>query len=140
MDDFIVIKPMFETNLTYTWDGNMVTGTFDETVLQTYWLSEGLGIEADRYMVYLGGNYGEVRIKNNLYETGPKILMIKDSFMLPLAAFLSTTVGEMKLIDLRYYEGCSLYELVPMYQPDIVLVSVSPSNLVPEFFNFSKGE
>ena len=33
MDDFIVIKPMFETNLTYTWDGNMVTGTFDETVL-----------------------------------------------------------------------------------------------------------
>ncbi|MFR7895891.1 hypothetical protein [Turicibacter sanguinis] len=46
----------------------------------------------------------------------------------------------MKLIDLRYYEGGSLYELVPMYQPDIVLVSVSPSNLVPEFFNFSKGE
>ncbi|MTM42708.1 hypothetical protein GMA50_06240, partial [Turicibacter sanguinis] len=82
----------------------------------------------------------EVRIKNNLYENGPKILMIKDSFMLPLAAFLSTTVGEMKLIDLRYYEGGSLYELVPMYQPDIVLVSVSPSNLVPEFFNFSKGE
>lgn len=140
MDDFIVIKPMFETNLTYTWDGNTVTATFDETVLQTHWLSEDLGIEADHYMVYLGGNYGEVRIKNNLYENGPKILMIKDSFMLPLAAFLSTTVGEMKLIDLRYYEGGSLYELVPMYQPDIVLVSVSPSNLVPEFFNFSKGE
>lgn len=140
MDDFIVIKPMFETNLTYTWDGNTVTATFDETVLQTHWLSEDLGIEADHYMVYLGGNYGEVRIKNNLYGNGPKILMIKDSFMLPLAAFLSTTVGEMKLIDLRYYEGGSLYELVPMYQPDIVLVSVSPSNLVPEFFNFSKGE
>ncbi|RXD25174.1 hypothetical protein EJB02_22500, partial [Acinetobacter baumannii] len=47
MDDFIVIKPMFETNLTYTWDGNTVTATFDETVLQTHWLSEDLGIEAD---------------------------------------------------------------------------------------------
>lgn len=140
MDDFTVINPTFETNLTYTWNHQTATGAFDETVLQTYWLSEELGIEADRYMAYLGGNYGEVTIKNNLNENGPKILMIKDSFMLPLAAFLSTTVSEITLIDLRYYDGTPLYELVQTYRPDVVLVSASPPDLVPEFFNFAEGE
>lgn len=140
LDDFMVIQPTFETLLTYTWAGQSVTGPFNETVLRTEWLSSNLGIEADRYMTYLGGNYGEVTITNHLNEDGPKILMIKDSFMLPLAAFLSTSVEEIKLIDLRYYEGQNLYELVQTYRPDVVLVSASPTDLVPDFFNFVGGD
>ncbi len=140
LDDFTVIKPVFDTFLTYEWNGRIDQGRFDETVLQTYWLSEDLGIETDRYLAYLSGNYGEVTITNHLNEEGLKVLMIKDSFMLPLAAFLSTAVNEVKMIDLRYYEGPDMYRFVQTYQPDVVLVSASPVDLVPEFFDFYGGE
>lgn len=145
LDDFTVIEPMFKTEYTYDWinQGEQYTlsGPFHGTVLNDWSLDETVTyLDRDCYYAYLGGNFGEATITNHLNEGGVKVLMIKDSYMLPLAAFLSAEVSEIKLIDLRYYKGKNMFEFATAYQPDLVIVSVNPTNLVPEFFKFGEGE
>ncbi len=145
LDDFTVIEPTFKTEYTYDWtdQGEQYTlsGPFHGTVLNDWSLDETVTyLDRDRYSAYLGGNFGEATITNHLNEEGLKVLMIKDSYMLPLAAFLSAEVSEIKLIDLRYYTGKNMFEFATAYQPDLVIVSVNPTNLVPEFFKFGEGE
>ena len=42
-----------------------------------------------------------MKIKNNSAENDIKLLIIKDSFALPLAAYLSTCISELWLLDPR---------------------------------------
>ena len=77
---------------------------------------------------YFGGDYPEVIIKNNTLNNG-KILLIKDSFSLPFAAYLSTVVGEIHMIDLRYYKQQTVLDYIDDYQPDMVIILYNPSVL-----------
>lgn len=62
-----------------------------------------------------------------------RVLLIKDSFMLPLEAFLSTEFTEVDVIDPRHYKASSLAEYVLWTRPDLVI----QMNNVTALFNMN---
>lgn len=63
------------------------------------------------------------------------MLLIKDSFSLPLAAFLSNVCSDVYLVDPRYYDD-DITDLTNKLNTDFVFVTFSPPDLTREFFNF----
>lgn len=145
VDDFTLIYPKFKTSYTFyckTGEQEMtLDGRFEEALLTVSPFRTEKGtyaLEADKYSSYLFGNRGIVHVKNNMNTNGAKILLIKDSFSVPLAAFLSTVCSDVYLVDPRYYK-----EDIPSFvnsidDLDMVFMSFSPQDLTGEFFPFYK--
>lgn len=143
IDDFSLIYPKFDTDYTFTATlGDSVIrteGIFEESLLNLACLRYNdtkYGLEGDRYSTYVYGTQGTVHIKNNKIADGPKILLVKDSFMAPVAAFLSTVCSDVYLVDPRYYEDNIVDYTNSIKDLDYVLVSFTPQNLTEEFFRF----
>ncbi|MGG4442577.1 DHHW family protein [Brevibacillus fortis] len=58
----------------------------------------------DKYTVFLGGNYGLIKISTENQE-GRKLLVVKDSYANSLVPFLTHNFQEIYVVDLRYYDG-----------------------------------
>lgn len=123
VDDYTLMLPSFDTNYTVTINkaNNSTTteGTFEEAIIKKNLLNAE-DIFTNRYASYFGADYPEVIVKNHSVDNNKKVLILKDSFGIPFSAFLSTMVGETRLLDTRYYEG-SVEDYVKEYQPDLVL-------------------
>jgi len=102
VDDYTLIYPNFETNyeVYYPRDNYWWIGDFYDVFVRTHIL-ESEDITANKHGAYFEYEYGNLIIKNKKLEEGKKILLIKDSFSLPVAAFLSTGLKELHLVDLR---------------------------------------
>lgn len=144
VDDFTLIYPKFTTNLShYARNGDeekiaLYNTTFEQGLISMDCFNtetDIMDMEVDKYFAYMWGNYGYTHIVNNNNEDGAKVLFIKDSFTVPLAAFLSNTCSEVDLIDPRWFGG-SIEEYVINGDYDAVIVSVSPANLIEDFFVF----
>lgn len=60
----------------------------------------------DKYAVFLGGNYGELRIlPEEQPGTGENILILKDSYANCFVPFLYGHFDNIYMLDLRYYNG-----------------------------------
>lgn len=79
----------------------------------------------DKYSVFLGGDYGHIKISNG--EEKEKLLVIKDSYFDSLAPFLARHF-ELDVIDLRYYSG-SAAEYVSLSKPDRILILCGADSL-----------
>lgn len=146
IDDFTLIYPKFTTSYNFycSMDGQYEfnkTGRFEEALLDVSRLYEEdpYSGERNKYSTYLFDNNSLEIIKNNLNTNGPKIALIKDSFSLPLAAFLSNVCSEVQLIDPRYYKG-DIAEYVKQNNFNYVFISVTPSLLTEEFFPYCNEE
>ena len=58
----------------------------------------------DKYSVFFGGNYGEVRIET-MSGSSRRALVIKDSFANSFVPFMTGDFSEIDMIDLRYFTG-----------------------------------
>ncbi len=76
------------------------------------------------YASYLYGDFPITIIKNNLNQSGKKILILKDSFSLTMVPFLVDGASEIHLIDLRHYKD-SVKEYVKQNQPDMVIMMLN---------------
>ena len=123
VDDYTLMLPNYETNYSVTINKSNAStheeGTFEEAVVK-YNLLNTDDIFTNRYAAYFGADFPEVIVKNNLADNDMKVLIFKDSFGLPFSAFLSTMVGETRLLDTRYYDG-DVEEYIKAYNPDLVL-------------------
>ena len=133
MDDLTIITPAFNTHLAFQEmdQGFGRDGSFAETFLFPEML-EGSPFEVSRYDVYLGGEYGELRLDNLSREenlpvqsTEKKSLLLKDSASLVVAPFLSLGYDSVRLLDLRLYGG-NLMTYIEDYEPDLVLAVYNP--------------
>lgn len=145
VDDFTLIYPKFVTDFSYdieTGDVQLsMEGRFDEALLVMepfIYKGNKYDVQADKYSSYLYGNQGIAHIKNNLNTEGPKVLIVKDSFMVPVAAFLSTVCSDVYLVDPRYYEGNIIDFTNDIEELDYVMVAFSPQDLTEEFFRFGE--
>lgn len=143
VDDFSLIYPKFETDYTFTatmGDQELNSkGIFEEALLNLSnirYSEEKYDAKADKYSTYLHGNQGIVHVKNNKVTDGPKILLVKDSYMVPVAAFLSTICSDVYMVDPRYYEENIVDYINSVDDLDYVLVSFIPQDLTEEFFRF----
>ncbi len=123
LDDFTLVTPSFETNLTLqdiADDGSALThnGSFQD-ILRMEYLDNPYNVYKNRYGVYYGDNR-ELIFNNHLVNNG-KILIIKDSFGVPVYSFLSLGVSEVRALDIRFFKE-SILDYAKAYQPDVVIV------------------
>jgi len=144
VDDFTLIYPKFDTDYVYCMkNGDLemkTSGKFDQALLSMKpFRFSGSQYEAmaDKYSSYLYGNHGVAHIKNNQVN-GPKIAIVKDSFMVPVASFLSTVCSDIYLLDTRYYDESILEYINNKKDLDCVIVSYNPQDLTEDFFVFDK--
>ena len=123
VDDYTLMVPKYDTDYTVTIHKSNSTsvaeGNFKEAIVKDNLLNP-TDIFTNRYAAYFGADFPEVIIENHSAEDDMKVLIFKDSFGLPFSAFLSTMVGETRMLDTRYYEG-NIEDYVKEYQPDLVL-------------------
>lgn len=142
VDDFTLIYPKFNTDYTYySKTGEQETnlkGRFEEALItiSPFRTNKGVyALEGDKYSSYLFGNQGIVHVVNKKVPNGPKILFVKDSYTVALAAFLSTVCSDIYMVDPRYYTG-SIPEYIDSVKTDFVFVSFYPQDLTEDFFKF----
>ncbi len=123
MDDFTLITPKFKTDYTlYEREygaEKIYEGDFREAVLTGSYLGEALPPETNRYAAYHGDN-AELEFVNHKVKDG-KILMIKDSFGLPVYSFLSAGIHELRALDVRLFQD-SVAEYAAEHHPDVVII------------------
>lgn len=112
LDDFTVIKPRYNTDITLTDDSGVHQGNFDLMLDETRYVKETEDAYADKswYYSYLPEGLNTVMIKNNLQDQG-KVLVLADSYFQVAFPFLSLGVAEADKLVLRNYEG-SLREFI----------------------------
>lgn len=132
VDDYKLYTPKFETDMYFSVNqkrtifqkGDFVTAN----VLKDKYLTNTPDYFAENtYCTYIGGDYPLVQHRNSLVKNGLKVLIIKDSFTLPIQAFLSTAVQEIDVLDPRHFKNISIAEYAELTQPDIVIMMTNPS-------------
>ncbi|MBQ4249373.1 MAG: hypothetical protein II705_04930 [Clostridia bacterium] len=79
-------------------------------------------VSTNRYAAYFGYDYGLMMVRNNSETNGIKLLIVKDSFALPLAAYLSTCVSEVWLLDPRDEDAPIAEDVMREHDFDAVIV------------------
>lgn len=139
-DDYEFIAPNFGTDYTI-YDAIVskkqpaFSGDFMSAIAKPRIL-ESTDKEANKHAAYFEWDYGNIVIKNNNCDNDVKILLIKDSFALPFAAFLSTCVSELHMMDLRDAAAPVPAEYVEENDFDCVIVMYNPEVFGTKMFDF----
>lgn len=140
IDDFTLVLPTFETDIYLSESDYGVIksfrGPFEESVLVKEYIEDS-SPTSNRYAAYHGDNEELIFINQKLQEEGnrTKLLIIKDSFGLPVYSFLSLGVGELRALDPRLYKG-SLLEYAKEYEPDILIFLYNEDSLNSNMFTW----
>lgn len=128
MDNYTLILPNFETSFSLsTSNRSSLSGPykFEEGLINRNYIT---GRTDNRkpfrwaYSVYQSGDHAEYHIVNHLSDNNKKILVIKDSYALPITSFLSLTTSQVSLIDLRLLTDISAKQYIENYNPDLVII------------------
>lgn len=135
LDDLIVYRPLFETHISMVIpeEGICRTGSFEQTCMsRSHEIVRGReGRERAYSLLYSAGVHPLVRFENHAVETPLRVLLIGDSFMWPVEAFLCTVAREVVAVDPRQLEKdmFPLSTFVERVKPDVVIQLQNPSSL-----------
>ena len=130
VDPLIWYTPNFETHMSCSIPHHreILCGDYSDAVIRKQYIDNRNLYDDDPYCLYIGGNYPLYRLRNAKAPNNMRILMIQDSFTLPLVPFLSTEFTEIDVIDPRYYTRSSILEYCAWTQPDVVMMILSPAS------------
>lgn len=139
-DDYTFIEPNFDTSyeitngITKTIVG---TGDFHNAIVKEHILNSK-DKEANKHSTYFEWDYGNLIIKNKNVDNDYKLLLIKDSYALPVTAFLSTCISEIHMVDLRDTPTVNLEKYIENNTFDAVVMLYNTEVFNDTMFNFSK--
>ncbi len=133
--------PRFETEMSCTVEKHksFYRGTYTEANLREKYLLERDYYRDNAYCVTVGGDYPLVQHRNALAPNPLRVLVLKDSFALPLQCYLSTAFAQVDVIDPRHYTASTLLEYCRWNHPDLVM-SVLNVSALGDKRNFAFGE
>ena len=76
----------------------------------------------NRYAAFLGGDVGYQELVNSSPSAHGTVLVLKDSYGLPLVTYLAQRASHVVAVDERKYQGPAISQLVRQLKPDLVLV------------------
>ena len=127
LDDFTLITPTFETDFNTEIDSKETghstrEGSFEKAILEEDKETDHYSFEDSAYYKYWGGDYSKVEVTNKKVPDGGSVLVFKDSYGIPVTAFMTGMFSKMTIIDIRYYEDeKSIKEIIEETKPDAVL-------------------
>lgn len=123
VDDFEFIYPKFETDITVDriTKTRAVPDKNRNTFYYTGYLDQPDYFAENSYCTYLGGDFPLAYIRNSKAINNKKLVIIGDSYRLPVESFLSTQFSEIYRIDTRYFNDGTFLELVKAVKPDLVI-------------------
>ncbi len=122
--------PTFETRMSRVTPGyGFYRGSFEQTEINAYVVNNRDYMQMDGNRVYVGADYPLSLHRNPSAPNPQKVLLLKDSFMIPLQAYFATEFAEVDALDPRYFKECSVAEYVAMNPPDLVIMMVSKTTL-----------
>lgn len=157
-EDLTVILPTFETRFVYeqtgqclgretgtqtqignsTYATKRISGSFADTLFNSGHVSAKTPYTGNSESVYLNDLAGNSLIQNELMPEGKRVLFLCDSYALPLAAFLASTVGEVRIVRINapivMDRNLDVKSLIRDGQFDYVLVEQFPGNFDLEVF------
>lgn len=139
LDPLIYYTPNFDTDMSLTIPSRIVfnSGTFTEAIVQDHYIETPNIYKDYCNYIYLGHDYDLVKYRNRHAPNDLRILIIKDSFSIPIQSFLSTMYSEIDALDPRYFTECGIAEYIERTVPDIVIMMVSPDVFGSEhYFSF----
>lgn len=129
VDDISVILPDFEVSLRMEVPdrGIVREGDFSQALLDFSQITDAWYYDDSHipYAVYTGDDYNLMRIINENVENDKKLLLLKDSFVRPVASFLSLGIRQVEAIDLRIEPKISVKEYLNAHKPDTVVFMCS---------------
>ena len=137
-DDFAIITPKFDTDFVRNYTSTYTSthsGDFKHSLINDYDALISGNYKSLAWGSYSGADTSFVNINNNLTKSDKKILVIKDSFALPVCTFLSTTCKQLDICDLRSYNQ-PVIDKIKSEKYDLVLIIYNPPALKSVFFNF----
>ena len=143
-DDITYYTPRFETEMSciipeYSGGSASYEGSFEQTVIRSEYLDERPDwFTSSPYDMYIGGEYALVQHRNPDAPGDLKICIIKDSFTLPVQAFLSTQFRYIDVLDPRRMDDFTAAEYIQETEPDIVIVmlSTNTAGAYPEYSDY----
>lgn len=140
LDDMTYYTPKFETWISCEiFDtGEYYEGDFSRANIRMARITGDKDpYEKNAYCMYMGEDYGYVMQRNPNAAGKLKILLIKESFSLPLQAYLSTAFGYVDSVDPRYLENITVKDYIDSVKPDVVLLALNPNviHLCPDDFS-----
>ncbi len=129
VDDFTWYTPAFETDMSCAVPKYraLYDGDFTDAVIRKQYIEEKDYFGYNAYCTYIGGDYPLVQHRNNQAGSNLKVLIIKDSYAIPLQSYLSTVFAEVDVVDPRHFKECSVAEYIRRTTPDLVLTMMNPS-------------
>lgn len=135
LDDFDLIYPKFETDFIRTYistegsEPKTVEGEFVKSILNLYNLNSRENIYlSDMYSTYLNSVNLQDYVTNTLCEDGPRVLIVRDSYMAPTAAFLANICSQLDMVwSIRYFDD--IENLLRERDYDYVIVQIGSINL-----------
>ena len=110
-------------------------GDFEKANIRKEYIRKKNYFGYNAYCIYIGGDYPLVHHRNSRATNDKRLLIIKDSFTLPLQAFMSTEFTEIDVIDPRHYRNSSVAEYILWTRPDLVLKVNAPIGLTAKEYN-----
>lgn len=145
LDSLQWLTPDFTTDLSMSVPERhqFIKGNYEEVFIRTEYLEKGLNLlHTNHYCVYIGKDYPMMQIRNPKAPSSLKLLLIKDSYALPLITFFSMIFREVDIIDPRYHNEPSIQEYVDRTSPDIILLATYSAMGMNSsyFYKFKKSQ
>ena len=135
VDDLDLYLPVFDTEMSrYSLGVWAYKGDFRKVSIREWFVQESDYMRLDNYQRYLGGGYPLTLHRNQGAENQLKLLMYRDSFMLPVECFLSTEFTSIDVLDPREYGAMSEMDYVRLNPPDMVIMMNYPGTLANDYF------
>ena len=136
------MTPDFETEFSY-YDTNTKThihGDYTKAFIREKFLDPKADkFHTENFNVYIGGDYPLVTIQNLNASSDLRILMIKDSYDLPLITYLAAQFREIVTIDPRHNKEYSIKQYISQTHPDIVMMSINVGHINDiSYFKFTE--
>lgn len=138
-DDFTYRTPKFKTDIDFRIPAKKFHrwGSFEQSIVDPRVTMEHVDpYRACRYHVYCGSSHKFMCIRSRLAPCKLRLLIVKDSFAVPMIGLLSTVFSEIDVIDPRDFKG-RISEHVLKFKPDVVMFFVNTIALdSPTFYSF----
>ncbi len=134
VDDLTYYTPKFETEMSCAVPKyrDLFRGNFTAANIRQDFLNRRDYFGMNAYCAYIGGDYPLVQHRNAGAPSDLKVLIIKDSFVLPVQSYLSTVFQEVDVIDPRHYTESTLAEYIAWTKPDLVMMLINPTQFGSE--------